>query len=263
MSVSAKRRSACCGLMVCLAFTGAGVAAADPPQITSDDPVPVDTGGMSSAPRVTTDQWVDDPYQPHVTRGALLRFGTAVGQLTNDQRNYAALGPVIAVGRRAGRFWFDAEYTYLSLRDAGAASMTLGRVQNFDLVARFDVLRLGSRIVGGNSMAAFYAEGAVQRSMYHFDMPSLTDPARVVPGDSSHTQGVVGFGFLLDHRVEQPHGLSRVGWQLGWRLATSPRDNHDPIVVCRGCIADVAQPAMTSRIYDTEMIVTSTLDFTW
>jgi hypothetical protein len=34
------------------------------------------------------------------------------------------------------------------------------------------------------------------------------------------------------------------------------------MVACRGCLAAM-QPEMTSRIYDTELIVTSTLDFTW
>ena len=42
------------------------------------------------------------------------------------------------------------------------------------------------------------------------------DPKRIIGG--GHSEGSVGFGFLLDHRLERPSKLSRVGWMLGWRL---------------------------------------------
>jgi hypothetical protein len=253
MAVTAKRRSAASGATVLLAFTGAGVAVAQPP--------PGET--PPQMPQVEHRNWVDDPYSPHVTDGTLLRFGTAVGPMTVDQRKYTALGAVIALGRRVGRFSFDLEYDYLGLQDPGPSSLVYARAQNLDLVGRLEVLRLGPTVVGANSMVAFYVEGALQRTMYHYYLPAYGDAPRPVAEDNARSQAAVGFGTLLDHRLEQPLGFpNRIGWQLGWRLATSPRDQHDVMKLCRGCDATMA-PVMTSRVYDTELIVTSTLDFTW
>jgi hypothetical protein len=245
-------------VVVLLAFTGSGVAAAQPPQDTP-----------SSAPtapqEVEHKNWVDDPYGPHVTEGTFLRFGTAVGPVTVDQRRYTALGAVIALGRRVGIFSFDVEFDYLGLQDPGPSSVVYGHAHNLALVGRMDVLRLGSDVIGANSMIAFYMEGALQRTMYRYDLPQVGDTPRAVPTDSGRTQAAVGFGALLDHRLEQPLGFpNRIGWQLGWRLATSPRDEHDPMLACRGCLEfTTTPPPMMSRVYDTELLVTSTLDFTW
>ncbi|HTJ46077.1 MAG TPA: hypothetical protein VL463_28425 [Kofleriaceae bacterium] len=193
----------------------------------------------------------------------MLRFGSAVGKLHVDQRTYTAIGAVIAAGRRVGRFSFALEYSYLHLQDPGPAETSYGRLQDLALVGRVDVLRLGPEIIGANSMVAFYGEGVIEQSAYHYDQPSYGDDPRAVPEDNSRAKAAVGFGAMLDHRLEQPLGFpNRFGWTLGWRLATSPRDSHDPMVACRGCLASM-QPEMTSRIYDTELIVTSTLDFTW
>ena len=255
MSVATKRRSAACGATVLLAFTGAGVAVAQPP--------PGET--RPEAPQVEHPNWIEDPYAPHVTNGTLLQFGTAVGPVTIDQRRYTALGAVIALGKRVGRFTFDVEYDYLTLQDPGPSSVVYGRAQNLALVGRVDLLRFGSNVVGANSMVAFYAEGALERTAYHYYLPSVDDAPRAVPDDNGRTQAAVGFGVMLDHRLEQPLGFpNRVGWQLGWRLASSPRDQHDNMIICRGCTPLVSEPTMmTSRIYDKELIVTSTLNFTW
>jgi hypothetical protein len=259
MTVMARQRRRVGRIVVLLAFTGSGVAAAQPPQETPANAPPPEP------PQVEHKNWVDDPYGPHVTEGTFLRFGTGVGAITVDQRSYTALGVVIAIGRRVGIFSFDAELDYLGLQDPGPSSLVYGHAHNLALVGRMDVLRLGSDIVGANSMVAFYMEGAVQRMMYRYDAPADGDAARAVPADSGRTQAAVGFGALLDHRLEQPLGFpNRIGWQLGWRLATSPRDEHDPMIACRGCLDfEMTPPKMTSRIYDTELLVTSTLDFTW
>lgn len=254
MSVMSRRGSARTAAAVLLGFTGAGVAVAQPP--------PGETAPQP--PQIEHRNWIDDPYQPHVTDGTSMRFGTAVGNLHVDQRAYTGLGAVIALGRRAGRFALEIEYAYLALQDPGPSSMVYGRAQDLALVGRVDLLRLGPTIVGANSMVAFYGEGAIEDTAYHYTLPQLGDAPRPVPDDNTRIKAAVGFGALLDHRLEQPLGFpNRIGWQLGWRLATSPRDQHDPMVACRGCLAAMVGTPMTSRIYDTELIVTSTLDFTW
>ena len=254
MSVATKRRSAACGATVLLAFTGTGVAVAQtPPGETAPAP-----------PQIEHTNWVDDPYAPNVTDGTLLQFGTAVGPVTIDSRKYTALGAIIELGKRFGRFTVAAEYDYLTLQDPGPSSQIFGRAQDLALVGRVDVLQLGPHIVGANSMVAFYAEGVVERTSYHYYMPGPEDAPRFVPDDNGRTQAAVGFGALLDHRLEQPLGFpNRIGWQLGWRLASSPRDQHDPMLTCHGCVPLVSEPTMISRTYDKELIVTSTLNFTW
>jgi hypothetical protein len=225
-------------------------------------PPPGETAPAPQAPQVEHRNWVDDPYAPHVTEGKLLRIGSVVGDLTIDQRKYSGIGGVIALGRRAGRFSFDVEYSFMRLQDPGPSAIAVGRAQDLALVGRFDLIRLGPHVVGANSMVAFYAEGALEESAYHYDLPP-DDAPRLVPEDNMRSKAAVGFGAMIDHRIEQPLGFpSRFGWRLGWRLAKSPRDQHDAMVACHGCLAAMA-PTPMPRAYDTEMILESTLDFTW
>jgi hypothetical protein len=262
MAAISKRRSAAGGAAVLLVFTGAGVAVAQPPPGEVDpnpDPVPVVV--PTPAPE-THKNWTDDPYAPHVTDGALLSFGTIVGPLSIDQRKYTGIGPVIAVGRRLGRFTFSAEYDFLSLQQPDTGATQLGRAQSLAAVGRVDVIRLGPHIVGENSMLAIYAEGAIEHTAYHYYQPAITDAPRLVPADNGQDLAVFGFGTLLDHRLMHPRGLSRIGWQFGWRLASTPRDQHDTMLNCVGCLASQQAP-MTSRTYDTALLVSSTLYFTW
>ncbi|MCE9571908.1 MAG: hypothetical protein K8W52_02010 [Deltaproteobacteria bacterium] len=207
--------------------------------------------------------WVDDPYAPHVTEGTLLRVGSAVGGVRVDSRKYTGIGGMIALGRRQGRLSFDAEYTMLVLQDPGPSSIELGRAHQLAAVGRVDVLRLGPHIVGGNSMIALFTEAGLARTFYRYAMPRYGETPREVPADNSRTQVEVGMGLFLDHRLEQPLGFpNRIGWQLGWRLAASPRATRDEMVACRGCIAS-PNPTTPVEAYDTEMLLTSTLDFTW
>jgi hypothetical protein len=263
MAVTLKRRSASCGAAVLLVFTGAGVAVAQPPpgEVEPDqDPVPV--VAPVPAPEAVHKNWTDDPYAPHVTDGALLSFGTIVGPLQIDQRKYTGLGPVIAVGRRIGRFTFSAEYDFLALQQPDTSSVMLGRAQSLAAVGRVDVVRLGPHIVGENSMLAIYAEGAIEHTAYHYYAPGLSEAPRAVPADNGQDLAVFGFGTLLDHRLMHPRGLSRIGWQFGWRLASTPRDQHDAMLQCSGCLA-ASQGPMMSRTYDTALLVSSTLYITW
>ncbi|MFV1095862.1 hypothetical protein QML06_31170, partial [Klebsiella pneumoniae] len=59
-------------------------------------PPPGETEPSPPAPQVEHRNWVDDPYAPHVTDGTLLRVGSAIGDLSIDQRKYSGIGGVIA-----------------------------------------------------------------------------------------------------------------------------------------------------------------------
>lgn len=234
------------GAMVWLVFTGAGVG------VASANP---------SSP-IAARHWVDDPYAPHVTDGTLLRVGSAVGGVRVDSRRYTGVGAMVALGRRVGRLSFDAEYTQLILQQTGPASLEIGRAHQLAAVGRIDVVRLGPHVVGGNSMIALFAEGGLARTIYRYAMPGFGEPPRAVPKDNSRNQVEVGVGVFLDHRLEQPLGFpNRIGWQLGWRMAASPRATRDAMVACRGCIA--APTTEPAEAYDAEMLLTSTLGFTW
>lgn len=233
-------------LSLLLAFTGAGRAVAD---------TPPDTG-----PR-----WVDDPYAPHDTTGANLRLGSAVGWLIHDHKTYTALGAAIAAGPRIGRFTFEGDYMYLGLSEPGPSDLRYGRAQRLGVTARVDVVRLGSDVLGPNSMLAIYAEAGVARQWHAWSRPGAHEAARAVPVDASADLGVVGFGLNLDHRLEKPLGFpTRVGWQLGWQLTSTPTRDADPMLECRGGVCATAAPvSMAPAGRNTALLVTSTIAFTW
>jgi hypothetical protein len=227
---------------VLLAFTGAQPAVADTPPDTS--------------------RWVDDPYADHDTTGTNVRFGSAVGHLIHDGKQYTALGAAVAAGPRIGRFTFEADYLYLSLTEPGPSSRRYGSAHRLGAMARADVIRLGPRIAGPNSMLSIYAEVGVARQ-WHRWQTAMDEPSRATPIDTAVTTGVAGFGFNLDHRLEKPLGFpSRVGWQLGWQLTSTPSRMPDQ-VVCRGvaCAASTTPEPTPSR--NTALLVTSTIAFTW
>lgn len=234
-----------CALL--LAFTGAGVAVAEEPPAA-----------------ISTDGWIDDPYQPHDTTGTNLRLGSAVGYLVHDQKAYTALGGAIALGPRFGRFTVEADLMVLELSEPGPSNRHYGSAERLGIMGRVDVLRFGPRVIGANSMLAFYAEAGAARQWHQWARPGERDPQREVPVDSSLSTGVIGFGINLDHRLEQPRGFPRrVGWQLGWQLTSSQTKAPDPMVICRGpsCVAAPTRPRESAR--DTALLVTSTIAVTW
>lgn len=234
-----------CALL--LAFTGAGVAVAEAPPSA-----------------VSTQGWIDDPYQPHDTTGTNLRVGSAVGYLVHDGKAYTALGGAIALGPRLGRFTVEADFLYVDLSAPGPSDLHYGDAERLGIMGRYDVLRLGPRVIGANSLLAIYAELGAARQWHHWSRPGDREPQREVPIDSSLSTGVVGFGLNLDHRLEQPRGFPRrVGWQLGWQLTSSQTRAPDPMVICRGpsCVAAPSRPREAAR--DTALLVTSTIAVTW
>jgi hypothetical protein len=229
-------------LLGCLAFTGGGVAWAD---------------------KATPDFYVEDPYAPHKTSGSEARIGTAVGFLYHEPVDVTAVGGEVAMGYRFGRLAFEAEYTYLAFQVKGPDDTPLGAGQRLTVLGRFDVIRLGPRIVGQNSLLSFYVEGGAGTAWNHWYKPSYDEASRLVPADTRRPEGQIGFGIAIDHRLQEPVGFPhRVGWFLGWRMAMSP---HQPMVgsICRGVSCRPVEMMDEDRLVDRSMLFQSSLAFTF
>ena len=230
--------------VVCLAFTGGGVAWAD-------------------EARRRADFYIEDPYAPHKTTGSEARVGTAVGFLYHEPVDVTAVGLNGAIGYRFGRITFEAEYTYLAFQARGPDDTSLGHGQRLGVIARVDVLRLGSRIVGANSLFSFYVEGGAGTAWNHWYRPAYDEASRLVPNDTRRAEGLMGFGVALDHRLQEPIGFPhRVGWFLGWRMSMSP---HQPMAgsICRGTSCRPVEMMDEDRLVDRSMLFQSSLAFTF
>lgn len=235
-------------VVVCLGFTLPGAAVAEEARDTAE----------------VRARWVDDPYEPHETYGPNLRVGSAVGWMVHEDKTYTALGGAVAIGPRVGRFALEAGYVYAELSEPGPSTLALGNVHRLSINGRADLIRLGSRSLGPNSMLAIYGEAGVARQLHHWYKPSSNAARRILPVDAGRSIAVFGFGLNLDHRLEQPLGFpSRIGWQLGWQLTASDRQEPGSTVECRGpeCVAGPLVPRAPGR--DTSLLVTSTIAFTW
>lgn len=266
------------GLALCLAFTLAPSARADdaqgpnqPSPLWADDPQllpPTGDGQLVTGddePDEPERRWVDSPYAPHDTTGANARLGSAVGRLVHDDRRYTALGLTIAGGPRMGRFTLEGHYTYLDLTAPGPSSERFGSAHRLGAMARADLVRLGSNIVGANSMLAVYGEAGLFHQLHRWTRPGVDDRPREVSVDGSRSGALVGFGLNLDVRLEQPRGFpARVGWQLGWQMTSSDEHDPGPTMICKG-VSCLMSSTTTTRAptRDTSMLVTSTIAFTW
>jgi hypothetical protein len=230
--------------LLCLGFTLPTVAVADEAQ---------------APPK----KWIEDPYEPHETVGPNLRVGSAVGWIVHDDKTYTALGGAISVGPRIGRFTLEAGYVFAELSEPGPSSLAHGNFHRLSANVRADLIRLGSRSLGPNSMLAIYGEAGLARQFHHWYRPSFSEGMREIPLDAGRSFGVFGFGLNLDHRLEQPFNLARIGWQLGWQLTASDRVDRMNTIICRGpeCVAGPIVPR--SPVRDTSLLVTSTIAFTW
>lgn len=207
--------------------------------------------------------WIDDPYAPHETHGSTVRLGTASGFLYGERANPIAIGATIAGGQRFGRLTLESELAVLALEDRGGTGIHLGHAERLGVIARYDVLRIGSTYVGANSMLAVYVEGGAAVAWNRWYQPRTNEPDRVVPEDTKRPEGQVGFGLELDHRLQEPIGFPRrIGWFLGWRLALSPHAS-DAATVCRGTTCRVAEPMAEARFTDRSMLFQSSLAVTW
>lgn len=235
------RGSIWAGVLVCLGFTGGDVAWADPAH--SD--------------------WVDSPYAPHVTRGPVARIGTVVGFVLGERIDVTAVGLAAAYGQRFGRFTIESELSYLQFQARGPSSLPLGRGERLGVIGRFDVLRIGPRYVGGNSLLSMYVEGGAAVAWNHWFEPGYAEPSRIVPIDTKRAEGQAGFGVELDHRLQEPIGFpKRIGWFLGWRLALAPHES-EPASICRGATCRPAPMMPEPRYVDRSMLFQSSLAVTW
>jgi hypothetical protein len=240
--------------IVCLGITGRGGAWAEPAQPAPFDPEKAD--------------WVDDPYAPHVTRGTTVRLGSAVGFLYGERLDVLAIGATTAVGQRFGRLAIEAELDALALQLRGESGLGVGRAERLGAVARFDVIRIGPRWVGANSLLAVYVEGGAAVAWNHWYPVGPREAMRVVPDDTKRVEGQAGFGVSLDHRLQEPIGFPhRIGWFLGWRLGLQPVGS-DLGTACRGeatsCRTVTAMPAPPQdRVIDRSMLFQSSLLVTW
>lgn len=228
---------------VCLAVTVEGRGWAEPTQGRED--------------------WIEDPYAEHVTRGNELRLGTVVGFLYGERVDALALGVQLAAGHRFDRLALSSEVSAMTLEALGGENLTLGHAERLGVIARYDLARLGSRWLGANSMLGLYVEGGAAVAWNHWYTPSETEAPRVVPADTKRVEGQVGFGVALDHRFQEPVGAPRrVAWFLGWRLALAPHDS-DAATVCRGTSCRAAEPMPSARFIDRSMLFQSSMAMTW
>jgi hypothetical protein len=233
---------------LCLGFTGSATAWADP----SHD---------------VRDKWVENPYQAHDTTGTEVRVGSLVAVLGVDGTEYSGLGGAVAAGHRWGRLTLDAEYSYMDVTERGPSNLHYGETHTLGINVGFDVIRLGSRLVGPNSMAALYVEGSAARQLRVADAPDpmVFRPHHFPSGQTNQLSA--GFGILFDHRLEQPRGFpNRVGWQLGWRIIGSPRPEPSTYTTCRGtdCEAVTRSSSMMEvGVAETSLELESSLEFTW
>ena len=207
--------------------------------------------------------WVENPYAPHVTDGPAARIGTMVGFLYNERLDVTAVGLASALGHRFGRLTLESEYAYLALQERGPSSLGLGTGHRLGALARFDVIRIGPRYVGGNSLLSLYVEGGGAIAWNVWRRPSYDEAQRLVPHDTKRPEAQVGFGVEIDHRLEKPIGFpKRIGWFLGWRLAAAPHE-ATPASICRGVSCRPA-PMMPKNDYvDRSMLFQSSLAVTW
>lgn len=232
--------------LLCLGFTGSGVAWAD-------------------AAHPATVEWVESPYAPHKTWGPVARVGTVVGFLYNERMDVTAVGLSAGIGHRFGRFAVESEYTYLQFQERGPSDLRLGDGHRISALGRFDVVRLGSTIVGGNSMLAVYVEAGAGVAWNAWFKPGHGEGPRIVPADSKRVEMQGGFGIEIDHRLQEPIGFpKRIGWSLGWRLAAAPHA-AEPASICRSSgVTCAAAPMMPEdRYVDRSMLFQSTFGMMW
>lgn len=208
-------------------------------------------------------RWVDSPYAPHHPSGYVIRGGTEVGYVYGKRLEVLALGGGVAVGHRWDRLTVEATYDYVGFQELGPSSLALGHAHRLGAIARLEPLRFGSSVVGQNSMVAVYVEAGLARQEETWYRPRYDQPSRIVPDGGGHSEASVGLGLLLDHRLERPSRLSRVGWLLGWRVIAAP-DTPESYVVCRGTTCARAAGEMPmKREYETALLFTSSLSLTW
>ena len=228
-------------VLLCLAFTGSAVAWADP----------------------TTADYVEDPLAPHDTSGSTARLGTAVGFIYGERLDVTAVGVTAAAGQRFGRLTIEAELDLFTFQPHQNAATHIGDGERLGVMARYDALRLGPKIVGGNSLLALYVEGGAAVAWNHWYQPGPLEEARVVPLDTKRVEGQAGIGLMLEHRLQEPIAFPRrIGWFLGWRVGLAPHQS-EPASVCRAVSCNIVMATPDTSVLDRSMLFQSSMEVTW
>ena len=110
------------------------------------------------------------------------------------------------------------------------------------------MVRVGSNVVGGNSMLSVWVEGGAGVAWNRWYKPGDGEGPRLVPADSKRVEIQGGLGIEIDHRLQEPIGFpKRIGWSLGWRLSAAPHA-AEPASICRSSGVSCAAAPILPRL---------------
>ncbi len=145
--------------------------------------------------------------------GLTARFGLTYGFFDKHGPDTTQMGPLVALGLRAGAFVGELEWSHLSFFDPDASP---GGVQRVGLTLRAELLRAraGRRLDEAKSL---YVEGGADERFGRW----FVDGTRTEPAVSPQPEVHLGAGLEYDS-----HGLpNRNGWQLGVRYTVARADS--------------------------------------
>ncbi len=221
------------------------------------------TGDSAAWANPATSDYIENPFAPHSTTGSIARIGSVVAQVYGEHQDMMALGVATALGYRWQRLSIEAEYSYVHFQDRSSETLPLGHGHRVGANVRFEVMRFGSRMMGPNSMLGLFIEAGFGRGWNSWLSPINDNHTRMVQDNNKRFDQTVGFGLMLDHRLQEPIGFPRrVAWFLGWRAAFLPHAS-EPVAICRGisCKQVAVQPQ--TKLVDTSVSLQSSLAFTF
>lgn len=263
-------------LPLCLPFTAERPVRADSTQVASvpsvidDTEAPYSPISTERGPSALTPGKHGPAFALHQTWGPTFRLGTVVGTVEAQRVAATGLGLAAAAGHRFGRLAVESEATLLRLQEQGSSSLALGSSTRLGVIVRYDVVRVGSKLAGPNTMLAMFVEGGAAKTWNHWYHPSARELARWVPEDVERLEGQAGMGLAIDHRITPRAGYpTRFAWQVGWRLA-APAPVEQPYA-CRGsCLLAMPAPSaqagdggMSSASWEGSILFQSSLALTW
>jgi hypothetical protein len=151
----------------------------------------------------------------------MMRFGLTFGVDRNAPEAHE-VGPMVAIGARAGAFVAELDYAYLSFFDTTS-------IHRLGVAVRADVYRTDPRPcpqVTCTSSSALYLEAGAAERFGTWMIDPVNHIAQATPQPELH----LGFGYELDNLVVPRH---RNGWQIGLRFAFAPRAPAEGSA-CRG-----------------------------
>ncbi len=194
--------------------------------------------------------WADAPQSE---TGARVRSGTVVGYADLDGVRATAIGAQIAVGQRVGPITLEAELDATSLIDGRDDDIARrGNSRRLGVTGRVDVLTVGSRLIGPRSALVLWLEAGLGRHKAQWE-----DAAAV-----RRNEGHVGFGWLLDHRINRNRRIPAFGWHVGWRFSAAPIPDDSPNTIAL-CKAKACAPSDTDDRYDLGFLVSSSIVAHW